>query len=187
MKKILSKIFISTLSYIVYVNEYTKLVYLKTFCIYLTTFLKFRSQFYIILFWILLANLYIQKSLHRLNRKSMPCSSTRPSLCCAQIINAQKCMSQQTERTFNIYHKLTCKTQYVIYLMECIFCKIQYLGKFETASNFRRNNHTKDVNNPKAIPACHHFKTHIHNFMKHANFTLIEQLTETSNVNKDYS
>ena len=69
--------------------------------------------------------------------------------------------------------------------MECIFCKIQYLGKFETASNFRRNNHTKDVNNPKAIPACHHFKTHIHSFMKHANFTLIEQLTETSNVNKD--
>ena len=29
-------------------------------------------------------------------------------------------MSQQTKRTFNIFHKLTSKSQYVIYLMECI-------------------------------------------------------------------
>ena len=39
--------------------------------------------------------------------------------------------------------------------------------------------------NPKAIPACNHFKIHGHNIMKHAKFTLIEQLTEISNVSKD--
>ena len=63
--------------------------------------------------------------------KSMPCSSARPSLCCTQIVNTQTLMSQQTKRMFNIFPKLTCKSQYVIYLMEmeCILCKIQYVGK----------------------------------------------------------
>ena len=62
--------------------------------------------------------------------------------------------------------------------MECILCKIQYVGKSETPFNLRLNNHRKDVNNPKAIPACNHFKIHGHNFMKHAKFTLIEQLSK---------
>ena len=94
-------------------------------------------------------------------------------------------MSQQTKRTFNIFHKLTCKSQYAMYLTECILCKIQYVGKSETPFNLRLNNHRKDVNNPKATPACNHFKIYGHNFMKHAKFTLIEELTEISNVSKD--
>ena len=115
----------------------------------------------------------------------MPCSSTRPSLCCSQIVNTQTFISQQTKRTFNLFHRLTCKSQYDIYLMVCILCKIQQVGKFETLFNLRLNNHRKYVNNPKAIPACSHFKIRGHNFMKHANFTLIEQLTEISDVSKD--
>ena len=126
-----------------------------------------------------------KKNLIRLNGKSMPCISTRVLLCCTQVLNTQTFMSQQTKRTFNIFHKLTCKSQYVIYLMEWILCKIQYVGKFENPFNLRQNNCRKDVNNPKAIPACNHFKIHGHNFMKHAKFTLIKQLMEISNVSKD--
>ena len=51
--------------------------------------------------------------------------------------------------------------------------------------NLKLYNHRKDVNNLKAIPTCNHFKMHGHNFMKHAKFTLIEQLMEISNVSKD--
>ena len=126
-----------------------------------------------------------KKSLVRLNGKYMPCSSTRPSLSCTQIVNTQTFMSHQTKRTFNIFYKLTCKSQQVIFLMECILCKIQYVGKSETPFNLRLNNHGKNVNNPKAISACSHFKIHGHNIMKHAKFTLIEQLTEISNISKD--
>ena len=126
-----------------------------------------------------------KKNLARINGKSVPCSSTRPSLCCTQVLNTQTFMSQQTKRTFNIFHKLTCKSQYVIYLMECILCKIQYVGKSETPFNLRLNNHRKDVNNPKSILACNHFKIHGHNFMKHAKFALIELLTKTFNVSKN--
>ena len=115
----------------------------------------------------------------------MPFSSTRPSLYCTQIVNTQTFMSQQTKRMFNIFHRLTCKSRYVIYLMEYMLCKIQYVGKSETPFNLRLNNHRKDVNNPKAIPACSHFKIPGHNFMKPANFTFIEQLTQISNVSKD--
>ena len=100
-------------------------------------------------------------------------------------INTQTFTSQQTNRTFNIFHKLTCKSQYIIYLMERIICKIQNVVKFETPFNLRLNNHRKDVNNPKVIPVCNHFKMNGHNFMKHAKFTLIEQLTEIWNVRKD--
>ena len=83
----------------------------------------------------------------------MPCSLMRPSLCCTQVLNAQTFMSQKIKRMFNIFHKITCKSQYVIYLMECILYKIQYFGKNETPFNLRLNNQRKDVNNPTAIPA----------------------------------
>ena len=42
--------------------------------------------------------------------------------------------------------------------MECALCKIQYVGKAETAFNIRLNNHRKDVNNPKYSPAVLHFR-----------------------------
>ena len=59
-----------------------------------------------------------KKNLTKLNGNSMPCNSTRPSLCYTQVLNTQTSTSQQTKIAFNMFHKLTCKTQYVIYLME---------------------------------------------------------------------
>ena len=126
-----------------------------------------------------------KKNLARLNYKSMPCSSMRPSLCCTQVLNTHTFMSHQTKRMFNIFHKLTRKSQYVMYLMECILCKIQNVGKSKTPFNLRLNNHRKDVNKLKAISACNHFKIHGHNFMKHTKFTPIQSLTEISNKSTD--
>ena len=48
----------------------------------------------------------------------------------------------------------------------------------------RLNNHRKDVNNPKVKPVCHYFKAHGDKFMKHANFTVTEELSKTSYVGK---
>ena len=50
----------------------------------------------------------------------MPCSPIRPALCCTQVLNTKTFMGQQTKWMFNAFHKLTCKSQYVIHLMECI-------------------------------------------------------------------
>ena len=40
-----------------------------------------------------------KKNLIRLNGNTMPCSSTRQSLCCTQVLNTQTFTSQQTKRT----------------------------------------------------------------------------------------
>ena len=120
------------------------------------------------------------------NGKSKTCNtSNRTSLCCTQVVNTNTFKSNQTNRVFNIYHTITCKSQWLIYLLECTLCNIQYVGKSETSFNIRLNNHRKDVNNPKAIPACLHFKKEGHNFMKHAKFTFIEELSERDHITKE--
>ena len=69
--------------------------------------------------------------------------------------------------------------------MECASCRVQYVGKAETAFNRRLNNHRKDVNNPKSIPADLNFRKPGHSFNLHAIFTLIEQLSNIHKTNKD--
>ena len=61
--------------------------------------------------------------------------------------------------------------------MECASCRVQYAGKAETAFNIRRNNHRKDVNNPKSIPVDLHFRKPGYSFNLHAKFTLIKKLS----------
>ena len=50
--------------------------------------------------------------------------------------------------------------------------------------NTRLNNNWKDMSNPKAIPACIHFRKEGHNFIQHANLPSIEQFIETENISK---
>ena len=64
-------------------------------------------------------------------------------------------------------------------------CKILYVGKAETAFNIRLNNHRKDANNPKSIPADFHFRKPGHSFNLHAKFTLIEQLSNIHTTDKE--
>ena len=45
----------------------------------------------------------LMKNLVTLNRKPLPCSLTRPLVCCTQVLNTQTFLSQQTKRMFNIY------------------------------------------------------------------------------------
>ena len=108
--------------------------------------------------------------------KCTPCLSGTRTLCCNQVLTTNTFMSQQTKRTFNIFFNLNCKSEYVIYLMECILCKMQDVGKAETAFNLRLNNHRKDTKKPNSILACKHFQEKGHNFNKHAKFIIIDKL-----------
>ena len=69
--------------------------------------------------------------------------------------------------------------------MECALWKVQYVGKTETTFNIRLNNHRKNVNNPKSIPADLDFRKPGQAFNLHAKFTLIEQLSNIHTTNKD--
>ena len=98
-----------------------------------------------------------------------PCY-TSWSLCCQQVLKTRTFASTQTRETFTIFHQITCHSNYVIYLLECIMCKIQYVEKPEISFNIRLNNHRKDIKIANAIEACENFNNHEHTFAKHGKF-----------------
>ena len=59
--------------------------------------------------------------------------------------------------------------------MECILCKMQYIGKAETVFNLRLNKHRKDTKKTNSILASKHFQEQGHNFNKHAKFIIIDK------------
>ena len=73
-----------------------------------------------------------------------------------------------TKRQFKIFHTVNCKSKYVIYLLECQICKIQYVGKTETPFNVRLNNHRSNALHQKedTIPTCKHFNNEGHRTAK---------------------
>ena len=107
--------------------------------------------------------------------QSTPCYTSR-SLCCQQVLKTTTFTSIQTRETFTIFHQVTSHSNYVIYLLECIMCKIQYVGKSETSFDIRLNNYRRDIKKPNAIGACKHFINIEHTFSKHGKFIIIEQL-----------
>ena len=108
------------------------------------------------------------------------CLSKTGNLCCSQLTSTTTFISQQTKRKFKIYHIVNCKSEYVIYLMECTLCNKQYIGKVDTAFHIRLNSHGKDTKDPNAILACRHFQQQGHNFNSHAKFIIIDKLVNTS-------
>ena len=105
----------------------------------------------------------------------MPRAIPHICLCCQQLISTTF-KSNQTNKTFKIYHRVNCKSSFVIYLLECYICNIQYVGKSETPFNIRLNNHRKDVKNPNAVPACKHFNRNDHDFNNLEKIIIIQQL-----------
>ena len=107
-----------------------------------------------------------------------PCNSHGKNLCCRQIRNTNHFMSTSTKQTFKIHHRLNCRSKFVIYLLECKRCSIQYVGKSEWAMNIRINKHRDDVLREDAILACQHYKQTSHSFNEDATFTIIETLKD---------
>ena len=113
-----------------------------------------------------------------------PCSSTRETKCCSQVRRTTKFKSQKTKKRYNIFHKVNCKSKFIIYLLECTICLLQYVGKSEWPMNIRINKHRNDVFRVDGLDVCQHFQENGHNFNKHAKFTIIEEL---KNQNKPIS
>ena len=75
------------------------------------------------------------------------------NVCCKQVKTTTAFKSQQTNKTWKIFHNTICKTEYAIYLLKCIICNLQYVRENETPFNIRLKNYRKDVKDPKAILA----------------------------------
>ena len=116
--------------------------------------------------------------------KCEPSNTSKPPLCCKQVIDTSTFRSYQTQQIYTIFYKLNCKSKFIIYLKEYALCKVQYVGKAETAFNRRLNNHRKDASNPKSILADLHFRKPEHSFNLHVKFTLIKQLSNIHTTDK---
>ena len=90
--------------------------------------------------------------------------------------NTNTFKSNMTKQEFKIYHCVTCKSKFIIYLLECILCGFQYIGKSEWPMNIRINKHRNDVFREEAIHVCQHFRQVSHNFNKHMKMTIIEEV-----------
>ena len=117
-----------------------------------------------------ISNTYINN-----NRRSMY-PMLHHSIALPSVLKTKTFTSAQTRKTFTIFHQVTCHSNYVMYLLECIMCKMQYFEKSETSFNIRLNYHKKDIKKPNAIEAIKHFNNNEHTFSKHDKFIIIEQL-----------
>ena len=61
-----------------------------------------------------------------------PCFSRTSSLCCKQVVPGTAFKSNVTLKTYQIFHQLNFKNSYIICLLECFKCQVQYVRKSET-------------------------------------------------------
>ena len=118
----------------------------------------------------------IRKDISKEKGNCGPCLTRNDNLCCKQIKKTTTFKSHITKKKYNIFHRVNCKSRYVIYLLECSICQKQYVGKSEWPMNIRLNKHRNDVFRNDAIHVCQHFNQHGHNFNRDAKITIIEEL-----------
>ena len=111
------------------------------------------------------------------------CTTDKRLKCCKQITETASFTSTQTGRTFQIFHDADCKTKHVIYLLECIKCQLQYVGKSESPFHFRMAQYRSDIKKSDCIEAAKHFQSDGHQFHQHGKFTIIEKIEK--NMNKE--
>ena len=107
-----------------------------------------------------------------------PCNTNR-SLCCNHVIKTNSFTSVVTQKTYKIFHKSNCRSMNVIYLLACVLCNKQYVGKSEWPFNYRLNNYRsriKSTQYDKLLLVEKHFKEQHHIFTRDARFTIIERI-----------
>ena len=77
---------------------------------------------------------------------------------------------------------MNCRTTWLVYLLTCKKCSIQYVGKTEWPFNERLNKHRFDVSVTDAQEVDTHFNLPNHDFDRDAKFTLIEKLKNLEGV-----
>ena len=97
----------------------------------------------------------VKKDLKTLKEgRCIPSRSKARNICFKQVKPTAAFKSKQISKTWKIQiYNTNCKTEYIIYLMECTRCNLEYVGKYETPFNIRLNKRRKDVKDLKAILA----------------------------------
>ena len=94
-------------------------------------------------------------------------------------INQTTTFTSPNNKTFTIFHAVDYQSSWIIYIIECNICKLQYIGKSETAFNLQLNNHRNHIK--KGLTSCkltEHFlhNTQTHDFDNTVTINIIEQM-----------
>ena len=114
--------------------------------------------------------------------KCGPCNKRKCSWCA--LINKTSTFTgtRRDFKVFDIFHTVNCKST-LIHIIECRICRLQYIGKSETAFNLRLNNHRNHIK--RGINSCElseHFlhNSRSHDFSKDVTITIIEQIQRSN-------
>ena len=85
----------------------------------------------------------------------------------------------QDGKAFDVFHTVNCQSTFLIYIIECRICRLQYVGKSETAFNLPLDNHRNHIK--RGVNSCElseHFlhNSKSHDFGKDVTIIIIEQI-----------
>ena len=106
---------------------------------------------------------------------------------CKRINKTTTFTSSKNDKIFKIFHSVNCQSSWVIYIIECNICNLQYIGKSEIAFNLRLNNHRNHIK--KEVSSCElteHFlhNKRTHNLDNNVIITIIEQIRKDNVSNE---
>ena len=112
-----------------------------------------------------------------------PCNKPKCSWCV--LINKTSTFTgtRRDGKVFDIFHTVNCQSTFVIYIIECRICRLQYVGKSETAFNLRLNNHRNHIK--RGVYFCELSEHFLHNSRSHdfgKDVTIIRSLNKLNAV-----
>ena len=81
-----------------------------------------------------------------------PCNQPKCSWSCRRINITSTFTGTQEDRIFQIYHVVNCQSTWVIYVIKCNICNLQYVGKSETGLNIQLKNYRDHIK--RAFCSC---------------------------------
>ena len=72
-------------------------------------------------------------------------------------MNTSTFKNDQIESTANIQDAVTCKSQWIIHLLECVLCHFQHAGKSKTIFNKEETTSSERHELPKSYPSLRSF------------------------------
>ena len=80
----------------------------------------------------------------------------RACMLCPRLHESKEFKSNFTGLTYRIRHHLTCKSSYVVYLVTCLACLAQYVGKTTELMHKRHAGHRREIEE-ESTPLGRHF------------------------------
>ena len=112
-----------------------------------------------------------------------PCNKPKCSWCV--LINKTSTLTgtRPDGKVFDIFHTVNCQSTFVIYIIECQICRLQYVGKRETAFNLHLSNHKNHIK--WGVNSCELSEHFLHNSRSHdvsedITIVIIEQIKRSN-------